>query len=441
MLGRLRTELSRKRKKRPFSRRKNIGELFLYTILFSIGFVFFLLHGIVWVLPEWKTLQNSVPASCTILENRIKTESRGEEKLFRPEIRISFFLGKEKYVLWTLDTDTLTEGKGFSPDRAKAEEALARYEVGKTYDCWYPDGKPEAAVLERKTSIWGWYFLAIPICLMIFGSTGIWWSLRHWSISEERKAVLSAKKRPSPFISGEAPQPANLLPTVPDPKIINDSPGTYLSFRLPVVRQASLRLFVLAVFTILWNVVSWSVLIGSLYRFNGTETDFFFSVLFGVFFCGFAGLFLVVWILHHFLVAFGIGPTILEISDHPVYPGRRYRIIMIQSGALRFRRLDLKIQCEEIARFRQGTDTITTRKEVYSRILFFREDFEILRDEPLKKELFLRLPLGAMHSMRLEHNEIAWKIVIDAKLIGWPDLHCETPIIVNPAAITERSIE
>ena len=34
------------------------------------------------------------------------------------------------------------------------------------------------------------------------------------------------------------------------------------------------------------------------------------------------------------LLATAIGPTSLEISDHPIYPGHRYRVYLTQAGRL-----------------------------------------------------------------------------------------------------------
>ena len=416
-------------------RKKTTAELYVFCTIFLIGFAFFWIHGIAWVLPQWKMLSESVSAVCTVMETRIEEQNEESATLYRPEIRIKFAAGEGTVVIWTYNADTLTQSGGFSTNRKIAENVVSRFEAGKTYMCWYHPDEPEKAVLERETSAWGWYFLAIPICLTLFGACGIWWSLRLFSVSEERRAASSEKSKTSPFamIGGTSP---TLFPTVPDSRIINESPGTELAFRLPTTSLSSIRLIVLTIFTIFWNVISWTILVWSLYHSSGAGHELFYSTMFGLVFCGF-GLLLSIWILRDLLTAFGIGPTLFEISDHPIYPGRKYRILVIQTGMLRFRTLSIALVCEEIARFRQGTDTITSRKEVYSQPLFFREDFEITQNEPLRQEFFMRLPHGAMHSTALEHNEIAWKIVLQADLLNWPELRCECPIIVLPYAISE----
>ena len=417
-------------------RKRLTAELYIFCSIFLIGLVFFWIHGITWVLPQWKMLSESIAAQCTVLETRIETRIEESAVLYRPEIRIKFTSEEGTVVVWTYDSDTLTQSGGFSTNRKMAENIVSQYEVGQTVPCWYRPNDPEKAVLKRETSVWGWYFLAIPICLMLFGVSGIWWSLRFFAVSQERQAARIAQKEKLPHaLASNASQVR--FPTVPDARIINESPGTYLAFRLAAVSLPSVRLAVLTVFTILWNTVAWTILIWSLYHSSGSNMELLYSVLFGLVFCG-IGLVLTIWILHDLLTAFGIGPTLFEISDHPIYPGRKYRILIFQNGMLRYRTLQVSLVCEEIARFRQGTDTITSRKEVYTQPLFYREDFETTQNDPLRQELFMRLPHGAMHSMRLEHNEIVWKIVLLANLTNWPDLHCECPVIVHPHVISDE---
>lgn len=443
MLGRLRVEWSQSRRlRRKDGREKSPAEFLIFFIIFLVGFFLLLIHTFSWVIPQWKTVQEYVPGECTVLETRIQSREgteEGKETLYRPEVRISLIVEQVPYIIWTYEANTLSAEAGFSFDRDSAGEILESFEIGKAYPCWYPPRNPEKAVLKRESSLWGWFFLVIPLCLIAFGIGGITQSIRFFSISEERRAAQIANKERAAGISPGS-HFARFYPTVPDPKQINDSPGTFLAFRLPILSAPSIRLFILFFFASLWNAIAWSVLVGSLYHSSGAFHEIAFSIIFGLLFCGF-GLVLIIGILHGLLTAFGIGPTILEISDHPLYPDRKYRLMLQQSGTLRFRRLEIGLVCEEIARFRQGTDTITSRKDVFSQNLFSKEDFETTREKPFQEEFFIRLPLGAMHSMRLEHNEILWKIVLHAQIIGWSDLLFECPIIVNPVSITERPIE
>jgi hypothetical protein len=147
------------------------------------------------------------------------------------------------------------------------------------------------------------------------------------------------------------------------------------------------------------------------------------------------GLCVIVWVINLVMTTFGVGATLLELSDHPIIPGRSYRLYLMQLGSFRIRDFSVAIVCEEIARFRQGTDTITTRKEVFRKTLFQKMDFETQPDTPLVEEMRFSLPYGAMHTFFTEHNEICWTISIQADITPWPNLNRDCPIIVRPSQI------
>ncbi|MGL4943428.1 MAG: hypothetical protein ACRC46_09590 [Thermoguttaceae bacterium] len=277
---------------------------------------------------------------------------------------------------------------------------------------------------EPTGSVWGWYFLvSVPLPLLVFGGLGLWWALRDRQHSQE---FQSASKTRSPNTN---------YPTVPSYETVNDSPGTYLAWRLPLRSQPGIKLLGLATFTVFWNTISWWVLVYLILQ-PRTTSHLVACSLFGVLFCG-TGLALFVWIVHQLLLAFGIGPTILEISDHPIVPNRSYRLRLVQAGVLRVRRLELAMTCCEVTRFRQGTDTITSTREVYHQTLYECEDVEIGRAAPMQHDMTLKLPLGVMHSMQCEHNEIVWRLVVVVEPAGSSPVVRDCPMVVLPAVFEE----
>ncbi len=188
------------------------------------------------------------------------------------------------------------------------------------------------------------------------------------------------------------------------------------------------------------NAVAWSVLFHSFLAPEQAGTDWGVGIGFLVLFCV-VGVLLLIGPINRFVVAFRLGPMLLEISDHPIYPGRRYRILLQHTGTLKFHKLSVDLVSEEIARFRQGTDIVTSRKDVFRQNLFVRNDFETTSALPLNREFFVQLPLGAMHSLRLENNEVFWKLEINAKIAGLPDVFRECPIIVRPVAFNDLTPE
>ena len=386
-------------------------------------------------MPRFVQFQEFARTEAVVKETRIATKAVEGATVFRPEVRIVYEVEGISYDCWTFDLKTLEEKNGFTARRPVAEAALLPFTVGQEVDCLYCMDNPEQAVVSWTFPIWGVLFLLLSLCLTIVGAVGLAHSLRQDIVSNERKAAQTT--RPKPLFFGESVRSTD-QPTVPDIRSIAESPGTHLAFRLPLGTQPLFPLIGLTVFAIAWNIVAWTVMAHSfLHPLDEWSDQIFGSVLRSIF-CG-VGLLLLTAVFHQLLLMFGIGPTVLEISDHPIHPGRRYRLLLLQAGVLRFRELTVAVVCEEIARFHQGTDTITSQKEIFRHPLFSRTDFETTANAPLEQEFFLQLPLGAMHSFRRENNEIVWKIDVFAKVIGWPDIHRECPIVVLPACISDAA--
>ena len=69
--------------------------------------------------------------------------------------------------------------------------------------------------------------------------------------------------------------------------------------------------------------------------------------------------------MRQLLVTAGVGPTLVEISDHPLLPGGEYEVFVSQAGRGRLGGLDLDLVCEEEAIYQQGTNTRAETREVF----------------------------------------------------------------------------
>ena len=145
------------------------------------------------------------------------------------------------------------------------------------------------------------------------------------------------------------------------------------------------------------------------------------------------GLGAIAFFIRQLLVATGIGPTLMEISDHPFRPGGQYRLFLSQSGRLAIKALRVSLVCEEAATYRQGTNTRTESQAVYRQELFCRKEFRIESGLPLETELELNVPEGAMHSFKAGHNEINWILAVEGDVANWPRYRRSFPVIVRPA--------
>jgi hypothetical protein len=146
------------------------------------------------------------------------------------------------------------------------------------------------------------------------------------------------------------------------------------------------------------------------------------------------GLVLVGYLIRQGLITAGVGATRLEISDHPLYPGRQYDVFISQAGRFKLSSLKVSLVCQERATYRQGTDSRTDACNVFKQDLFSVENVELEDPKPFDDRCRLGIPAAAMHSFKSDHNEIGWKLVVRGSVAGRPDYEREFPVLVHPPA-------
>jgi hypothetical protein len=305
-------------------------------------------------------------------------------------------------------------------------------------NCWYRINHPEQVVVVWQSSIWGWFLLLLSFALIIPGFIGFSQSFRLLAVSKERQAALLTL--PKGTVANPGAKRTLDWATIPDIRGINESPGTHLSYRLPLGHRPIFPLVGQTLFATALTIIAFAILLQTFFDFSRDWTDLLASVLFRGLFCG-VGIALYWIVARQLWITFRVTPTLLELSDHPVYPNRKYRILLHQEGTLQFQSLSVDLVCEEIARFHQGTDTITNRQDVFRQTLFSRADFSTTLESPLHEEFFLHLPEGAMHSFRQKNNEVAWKLEFIATLAGWSELRRDCPIVVRPGLFSDLTME
>ncbi|MEN6451600.1 MAG: hypothetical protein ABFC96_13995, partial [Thermoguttaceae bacterium] len=274
----------------------------------------------------------------------------------------------------------------------------------------------------------------IPGSFIIIGAGGLVYALVRWGKSVERRAAIARRKRSRRFLrSGGA---AGVCPFVPQGADMTNSPGTTLKFRLPMAGAAGWALFGLLTFCVLWNAAV-TVLLVMAIRGHVTHHADWPLTLFVIPFLV-IGLAAIGYFVRRLFVAASIGPTRIEISDHPLQPGNRYRLFLAQSGRLRMKTMRVCLVCHEAATYRQGTNARRETREVCRIELFHREDFEI-SGQSFEADIELTAPAGAMHSFAAEHNEINWAVVVEGEPAGWPAYRRAFPVIVYPAGGAPRS--
>jgi hypothetical protein len=127
-----------------------------------------------------------------------------------------------------------------------------------------------------------------------------------------------------------------------------------------------------------------------------------------------------------------VGSTRLEISHHPLYPGRRYEGFLSQTGRLHVRWLQVQLVCEEQAIYQQGTDTRRATARVHRDILYSQRKFDIVYGQAFETEFSFVVPASAMHSFAAAHNAVQWALVIRGRLARWGDMERRFPVYVYP---------
>ena len=229
-----------------------------------------------------------------------------------------------------------------------------------------------------------WLVFTVPVSFIIIGAGGLIYVLLHWGKSAERRAADgSARGQRERDFFGASGAGDRRYPTVPQGADMTNSPGTKLKFRLPMATSPGWALFgTLGVLHRLERHRGGVRRDGRQRAISPASRDWLLT-LFTVPFAA-IGVWAIVVLVRQLLVATGIGPTLVEISDHPLYPGGQYRVFLSQSGWLTVNRLRVSLVCEEVATYRQGTDTRTETREVFRQELFRREQFRNPRRDAVR---------------------------------------------------------
>jgi hypothetical protein len=346
----------------------------------------------------------------------------------RPEIRIRYEVDGKTHEDTTYDvTNRYYSGRQWS------EAAIAQFEVGKTYPCWYDPLNYDHAVLVRGYSGWRYLLLLLPFGMIAISAGGLIFTWSHWDTSAERRAVIQQRAPQIDVfepVGGGSPQ----YPTVPGDANLTNSPGTNLKYRLPMAAPGW-TLFGALIACLIWNgIVAVFVSMAIMSHLDG-ETSWAliaFTIPFAL-----IGLGLVVYLFRQLLITTGVGPTRVEISHHPLFPGGGYQVFISQAGRLRMNSLQVLLACDEKATYRQGTDTRTDSCRVYEGEVLRKDEFEIEPQRPFEKQCPMQIPAGAMHSFRADHNEVNWKLVVRGEVAGWPHYEREFPLVVFPGTSVE----
>jgi hypothetical protein len=411
----------------------SLGLAAFFAAFFVGGWTLLIFMLVAYILPDWRANRRFVRGECEVLDKQVRAKETEEGTLYRPEVRIRYRVGERTLQTWTYAVLNLHD-VAYTPGRTDKEEALARFIVGERYPVWYDPLDPRQAVLVRGYTYGVWAMLLVPVAFIVVGGRGLAFWLFDTGKSTERRAALAQQAQRAMRVELFDPAAASRdkLPNVPSDGDLTNSPGTRLAYRLPMVRSPAWPLAIVGAGVLVWNVMIALFAAVAIDRHFRGEPDWFLTAT--VIPAAAGGAALVHYFFRQLVRYAGIGPTLVEISDHPLYPGRPFRACVSQAGRLSMRAFEVLLVCEERATYHQGTNTRTDAQRVYQRQLLRREGFEIEPDEPFEVETELRVPADGMHSFAAQHNEVSWKLVVRGAVEGWADFQREFPLAVHPPA-------
>ncbi len=274
-----------------------------------------------------------------------------------------------------------------------------------------------------------WLMVLVLSSFILLGGGGVILTVFQVGASAERRRALAHKAATlDPRGKSESPQ---RLPNIPSDANLTNSPGVKLRYRLPIVQSAAWRLVFATVFCLIWNGSAAVLLVFTINSFLDDRPEWFLRI-FSIPFLAIGG-----WAIYDFvrqmLIHTGIGPTNVEISGHPMFPGKIREVYLSQGGHLAMHVFALRLVCEEMATYRQGTNIRTETRIVFDRQIFRKTNFRIEPGIPFEHQVPIEVPFDAMHSFQSEHNAINWKLVVRGEADGWPAYERAFPVIVHPS--------
>jgi hypothetical protein len=277
---------------------------------------------------------------------------------------------------------------------------------------------------------WPWLALVVPAVLVVYGLVGVVVLIWENLISSERRAAVMQRATDWELPGADAERHRFALPAVPSIDAVIDSPGVTLRYRLPIDAAPGQLSVALAAVCVVWNSLAAGFVVRVVRQHLDGQPNWLLTWLVVPFVL--AGAWTIYAFVRQIVLTTGIGPTLVELSDHPLHPNRTYEALVSQSGRLFVRWFQVHLVCEEIAMYQQGTDTRTARAIAHREPVFTARRFDISSGEPFVARFSLAVPAGAMHSFEAAHNGVNWALVVRGRMARWPEFERRFPLYVYP---------
>jgi hypothetical protein len=405
------------------------GAFHAALVIGGIVFGTLLISGV--AVPAWRINHEFVETRCRIVATGLvkRTHERPPGKpsvTWRPCVRVRYQADGQTRETWNSG-----DVAAASADRSTAVAALANWPLGSEARGWYDPATPETIVLRREYDWWTWLLtLLLPGALVAFGGSGLARAVSRWGRSEEAIAAASGRL-PDLFVAREhGSRAAAERPGIPPCDDLVNSPGTLLRYRLPIESPENWALIGIGLFALLWNTVLIVLAVGAGLDLAGGHRDWLLLAVLVP--CCAVGIAAIAMFIRGLVLATAVGTTHLEIADHPLLPGCRYEAMISQGGSGTLRELTVTLAVEEVATFRQGTDTRSERLVVGQLPVGAWRDVQLAPGTNFEARFPVVIPDDAMHSFVSEHNAVRWQLLVRGTPARWPAFVRTFPVVVHP---------
>lgn len=269
--------------------------------------------------------------------------------------------------------------------------------------------------------------LTAAVALILVGairSISTVWQAR--SSIERRSAIAEMVKSKEARLS----EPSKQFPAIPFDHDLSHSPGSRQRYRLPCVSSHSKSLFGATLICVSLLGIASVTTVLAIEAIEARRPDALMIVV------GLASLIAAGWSIYFFMVQLlrytTLGPTSLEISAHPLFPGMPLKLSVTQNGRARIRRLMVALVCFEEAIYQQGTNVRTERREVFRSRICENREISVNIGKPFTRTVEFEIPDFVMHSFRSASNSIEWAFVVRGVAVRWARLERSFPVIILP---------
>lgn len=365
------------------------------------------------ILPLYRTVtaQSWDELACDIERSETLSYSDSDGTTYRIDILYFYEVGGQRYGSNRYSFSQI----GSSSGRSGKAAITGRYPVGKPARCYVNPSDPTQAVLHRGLSwsnLWGLFpipFLAVGLFVMYASATGRFQQGGRREGTKQDRSGLTMLNT-----TGQG---------MPEPRD-DGSPV--------VLRPGKSRLgaFVgLTLFALIWNgIVSIFVyqMLGDLMRGRPDYCGIAFMVPFVL-----VGLGVIGFAIRQLMLVFA--PRVVVELDRRSLPlgGATKLRWHVEGGRGRFEQVTIKLVGEERATYRRGTDTVTDTHAFYEQVLVGEDNADQQDDNATDLSAYstpanlgdalLAIPQDSMHSFEANNNQIAWKLVVSARVARWPD--------------------